>query len=89
MPETVYDNLIASVKMGLSPLYRYLDFRKKVLGVDALHMYDTYVQMVPDIPFHMPYEQAVATCMDALAPLGKDYTATLEKGPAARLGGPV
>ncbi len=80
VPETVYDNLIASVKMGLSPLYRYLDFRKNALHLDELHMYDTYVQMVQDIPFHMDYEQAVETCLEALGPLGDDYCTTLEQG---------
>ncbi len=80
VPETVYDNLMAGVKMGLSPLYRYLDFRRKALGLDELHMYDTYVPLVADIPFHMTYEQAAATCIEALAPLGTDYTDTLEKG---------
>ncbi|WP_321493612.1 oligoendopeptidase F [uncultured Desulfobacter sp.] len=78
--EEVYDNLIINVKKAFSPLYRYLEFRKLALGVDELHMYDTYVQLVPDIDFHMDYEQAVATCIEALAPLGQDYCRTLEQG---------
>ncbi|EIM65300.1 oligoendopeptidase F [Desulfobacter postgatei] len=80
VPEDVYDNLIINVKKSFSPLYRYLDFRKQALGVDDLHMYDTYVQLVPDIDFHMDYEQAVATCIEALEPLGRDYCRTLEQG---------
>jgi oligoendopeptidase F len=80
VPEKVYDNLIDNVKKAFSPLYRYLDFRKQALGVDELHMYDTYVQLVPDVDFHMDYEEAVATCIEALAPLGQDYCRTLEQG---------
>nr|WP_320191815.1 oligoendopeptidase F [uncultured Desulfobacter sp.] len=80
VPEDVYDNLIINVKKAFSPLYHYLDFRKQALGVDALHMYDTYVQLVPDVDFHMDYEQAVDTCIEALAPLGRDYCRTLEQG---------
>lgn len=80
VPEDVYDNLIINVKKAFSPLYRYLEFRKQALGVGALHMYDTYVQLVPDIDFHMDYDQAVATCIEALAPLGQDYCRTLEQG---------
>jgi oligoendopeptidase F len=80
VPEDVYDNLIDNVKKAFSPLYRYLDFRKQALSVDELHMYDTYVQLVPDVDFHMDYDQAVATCIEALAPLGPDYCSTLEQG---------
>ena len=80
VPNDVYDNLIINVKKAFSPLYRYLDFRKQALGVDELHMYDTYVQLVPDIDFHMDYDQAVATCIEALTPLGENYCRTLEQG---------
>ena len=80
VPADVYDNLIINVKKAFSPLYQYLDFRKQALGVDELHMYDTYVQLVPDIDFHMDYEQAVETCIEALAPLGRDYCRTLAQG---------
>ncbi|MCG8550065.1 MAG: oligoendopeptidase F, partial [Desulfobacterales bacterium] len=80
VPEDVYDSLIINVKKAFSPLCQYLDFRKHALGVDELHMYDTYVQLVPDIDFHMDYEQAVETCIEALAPLGQDYCRTLEQG---------
>ncbi|WDP91999.1 MAG: oligoendopeptidase F [Desulfobacter sp.] len=83
VPEPVYDNLIISVRGGLSPLYRYLDFRKKALGLDELHIFDTYVPVVRDVEFHMPYDEAVQTCLEALAPLGEEYCSTLEKGLAA------
>jgi len=80
VPEDVYDNLIINVKKTLPTLFQYLDFRKQARGIDELHMYDTYVQLVPDIDFHMDYEQAVATCIEALSPLGQDYCSTLEQG---------
>lgn len=80
VPPQVYDGLIAAVKKNLDPLYQYLDLRKKALGLDELHIYDTYVPVVPDVDFHMTYEQAVATCIDALAPLGDEYCSILEKG---------
>ena len=74
------DNLIRTVTSGLSPLYQYLDFRKKALGLEDLHIYDTYVPVVPDVDFHMGYDEAVATCLEALAPLGSDYCRILEQG---------
>lgn len=80
MPEAVYDNLVQTVRDGLPALFRYLDFRKKALGLPDLHIYDTYVPIVKDVPFRMSFEEAVATCVSALAPLGAAYTAEMEKG---------
>ncbi|MGM0418154.1 MAG: oligoendopeptidase F [Thermodesulfobacteriota bacterium] len=76
----VYDNLIETVKTNLDPLFRYLDFRKKMLGLDELHFYDTYVPVVKEVEFKMSYDEAVEVCLKALAPLGKEYTSILEKG---------
>ncbi len=80
MPEEVYDNLVETVKNNLQPLFRYLDFRKSALGLEDLHFYDTYVPIIKDIPFHMPYEEAVTTCVKALAPLGTEYVTRMEEG---------
>ncbi len=80
VPDTVYDNLIATVKKNLPTLFTYLDLRKKALNIKNLHFYDTYVPLVSEVQFHMPYEKAVDTCIDALAPLGDDYTKTLKEG---------
>ncbi len=80
MPEEVYDNLLETVKNNLKPLFRYLGFRKKALDLNDLHFYDTYVPIIKDVPFHMPYEEAVATCVKALAPLGTEYVTRLEEG---------
>lgn len=76
----VYDTLVDTVRKNLSPLFRYLDFRKKALGLDELHFYDTYAPIVSDIEFSMPYEEAVEVCVQALAPLGADYTGQLREG---------
>ncbi len=78
--ESVYDNLIETVKTNIDPLFRYLRFRKKILGLDELHFYDTYVPVVKEVDFKMPYDEAVEVCLKALAPLGKEYTDILEKG---------
>jgi oligoendopeptidase F len=80
VPGSVYDNLIQTVRENLQPLFKYLEFRKKQLKIDALHFYDTYVPIVPDVRFNMPYEEAVDVCVQALSPLGEDYTQTLKNG---------
>jgi oligoendopeptidase F len=78
--ETVYDNLIDTVKANLSPLYKYLDFRKQALGIKAPRFYDTYVPIVYDVDFQMPYDTAVAVCAAAVKPLGEDYSRILKAG---------
>ncbi|MDY6967093.1 MAG: oligoendopeptidase F [Spirochaetota bacterium] len=80
MPQEVYDNLLNTVKENLPSLFKYLSLRKRVLGVDELHFYDTYVPLLSDIKFHMPYEEAVDTCIKSLKPLGDEYCKILKKG---------
>ncbi len=80
VPETVYDNLIETVKNHLEPLFRYFRFRKKALSVEQLHHYDTYVPIIHDVHYEMTYEEAVEVCIAALSPLGDAYTSVLEKG---------
>ena len=80
VPEGVYDNLIATVKANLQPLFKYLGFRRSVLGLEELHFYDTYVPIISDIQFHMPYEEAVAVCARAVQPLGDEYARILRDG---------
>jgi oligoendopeptidase F len=80
IPETVYDNLIQTVKGRPAPLFKYLNFRQKALGLKALHFYDTYVPIIEDVDFRMPYEEAVDVAVMALAPLGKEYGQILQDG---------
>ncbi len=80
MPAAVYDNLITTVRGNLAPLFRYFDFRRQALGLENLHFFDTYVPIVKDVDFQMPYQEAVDTCVAALAPLGEDYTRTMAAG---------
>lgn len=77
---TVYDNLIETVNKNLDKLHRYVSLRKKLLGVDELHMYDIYTPMLPDSAKKVTYEEAKATVLKALAPLGEDYVKVVEEG---------
>ena len=80
VPEQVYTNLIDAVHDNMDKMYRYVALRKKLLGVDELHMYDVYTPLVPDATEKISYEQAKATVLDALSVLGEDYTDLLRKG---------
>ncbi len=80
VPEEVYHNLIDSVHKNMETMHRYVRLRKKLLGVEELHMYDVYASMVPDADASYPYEEAQKIIYDALAPLGDDYRAILKEG---------
>lgn len=80
VPESVYHNLVDTVNKNLDKMHRYVALRKKLLGVDELHMYDVYAPMVGDVEMNIPYEQAKETVYDALAVLGDDYRAILKEG---------
>ena len=84
VPVAVYDGLIQSVRADLQPLFRYFDLRRRALGLDELHHYDTYVPLVPDIETQFTFDQAVETVLEALAPLGKEYVDVLAEGLRAR-----
>ncbi len=43
IPVAVYDGLISAVRKNLAPLFRYYELRRRVLGLEELHHYDTYV----------------------------------------------
>ena len=80
VPIAVYDGLIKSVRANLKPLFRYFDLHRRVLGLDELHHYDTYVPLVPEIETRFTFDQAVETVLSALAPLGKEYVDVLAEG---------
>ncbi len=84
VPLAVYDNLISTVRANLDPLHRYYELRRKVLKLDEIHQYDTYVPMVGDLDTKLSFDQAVAMVLEALHPLGADYVETLRAGLASR-----
>src|SRR5216117_421581 len=84
VPVAVYDGLIQSVRANLKPLFRYLDFRRRVLGLAELHHYDTYVPLVPEIQTRFTFDEAIEMVLDALAPLGKEYVQVLAEGLRSR-----
>lgn len=80
VPVPVYMNLIEAVHNNLDKMYRYVALRKKLLGVDELHMYDVYTPIVADADQSITYEQAKETVLEALQVLGDDYVDLLKEG---------
>ena len=84
VPVSVYTNLIQTVSDNLPYMYRYVRLRKKLMGLDELHMYDIYTTLVSDAEREITFEQAKQTVLEGLAPLGENYRAMLEEGFANR-----
>ncbi|MAI34754.1 MAG: oligoendopeptidase F [Planctomycetaceae bacterium TMED240] len=80
VPVDVYDNLISAVRESLPKVHHYLDVRKRKMGLKDLHHYDTYVPILSDIEKRHTWDDAVDVVVESLAPLGSEYTTTLEAG---------
>ena len=79
VPESVYDNLIASVRAHLPALQRYLDIRRRVLGLKKLHMYDVYVPLMEDVHMHVPYDEGKQMILTGLSGMGAEYGELLKE----------
>lgn len=80
IPEGVYDNLIETVHKHLPAMHRYMAERKKILGVEELHMYDLYTPLIDDYDKKYTYEEAKETVLKGLAPMGEEYLSILKDG---------
>jgi oligoendopeptidase F len=80
VPLSVYDNLIASVHRHLPALYRYYDVRRRKMGLDDIHHYDTYVPILADLQRKHSWDEAVEVVLHALEPLGSEYREALQAG---------
>jgi oligoendopeptidase F len=77
VPVQVYDQLIEAIHRNLPRLHQYIAVRKRLLGVEELHMYDLYVPLIPSVQKNMKYEEGQAAVLDSLEPLGKTYVQTV------------
>jgi oligoendopeptidase F len=80
IPTSVYTNLIETIGKNVEHLHRYMRLRKRMLGLDELHMYDIYTPLVPNIEYKFNYEQAREMMLSGLAPLGQSYLETMRQG---------
>ena len=80
IPVAVYKNLIETVHANMDKMYRYVALRKKLLGVDELHMYDVYTPIVSGVDMKIPFDEAKKIVYEALAPMGEEYRALIKEG---------
>ncbi|MFT9846457.1 oligoendopeptidase F [Aneurinibacillus sp. REN35] len=77
VPPQVYEQLVASVNKGLPQLHRYMELKKKMLGVSELHMYDIYTPIVKADHSYISYEDAKKRVIEGLKPMGGEYGSVL------------
>jgi oligoendopeptidase F len=78
IPTSVVENLIETTKAGTEPLRRYHRLRKRVLGLDTYHSYDTTIPLV-DVDEKYPYDDVLEWLPASVAPLGGAYQKQLRE----------
>jgi len=79
VPVSVYDKLTEAIHGGLPIMRRYLELRRRVLGLDELNMYDLYCPMVKEVEMTVTYDEAKELVKKATLPLGEEYQKLLDR----------
>ncbi|WP_029450928.1 oligoendopeptidase F [Clostridium algidicarnis] len=80
IPVEVYYKSIDTINKNLDSLHRYVSVKKRLLGLDEMHMYDLYVPVI-DIPKeHIEFEEAIKIVKEGLKPLGEEYLSIFKEG---------
>ena len=80
VPTSVYLNLIDTVHKNIDKMHRYVNLRKKTLGVDKLHFYDIYTPLVIELDKKIPFSDAKEAVLAAVKPLGEEYSSIIKEG---------
>lgn len=80
IPVEVYKNAVKTINDNLSSLHRYVGVKKKLLGLDEMHMYDLYVPVIEIPKEHIEYQKGVKMIIEGLKPLGEEYLSIFNEG---------
>ena len=80
IPTEVYHNALKTINDNLSSLHRYVKLKKKLLGLNEIHMYDLYVPVVDMEKERIEFEDAVKIVKEGLKPLGEEYLNIFDEG---------
>lgn len=75
----VYEKLIESVHKNLGVNHKFMSLKKKMLGVDEMHLYDIYQNPIEVEDEKISFEQAKSEVLEALQILGEEYTNRLKE----------
>ncbi|MCB2290111.1 oligoendopeptidase F [Clostridium sp. CS001] len=80
IPVDVYHNVVDTINKNLPSLHKYVSLKKKLLGLDEIHMYDLYVPIIDTVEDHIEIDDAIKMILDGIKPLGEEYLNILKKG---------
>ena len=80
IPVDVYKNAVKTINDNIKSLHRYVNVKKKLLGLKEIHMYDLYVPIIEIPKEHIEFDEAVAVANKALKPLGTVYLNIFNEG---------
>lgn len=80
IPVKVYENTVDTINKNLDSLHRYVRIKKKLLGLDEIHMYDLYVPVVDAPTDRIEFTEAVDMVKKGLKPLGEEYLNIFSQG---------
>lgn len=78
IPTTVYETLITNINNSLPTLHRFLDLKKRMLGLDTLHYFDLYTPIVKEVEMNFPLDDGQKLILAALSPMGDEYVAIVK-----------
>lgn len=74
VPVEVYHNLLDVIEEGLAPhMRRYVDLRRRVLGLDKIMYCDIEAPLDPDFMPEISYEEGARLIIDSVAVMGAEY----------------
>ncbi|MBB6715918.1 oligoendopeptidase F [Clostridium gasigenes] len=80
IPLEVYRNAIKTINDNLSSMHRYVALKKRLLGLEEMHMYDLYVPVIEVPKNHIEFDDAVKMIVEGLNPLGEEYLNIFKDG---------
>ena len=80
IPVSVYKNAIKTINDNLSSLHRYVKIKKKLLGLEEMHMYDLYVPIIEVEKEKISFDEGVKLANEGLKPLGEEYLNLFNEG---------
>jgi len=79
IPVEVYHSLIENVNNNLETFHRYLNIKKRMLGVDTLKYSDLYAPTVKGVNMQYTFNEAREIVLDAVKPLGEEYVMVVNR----------
>ena len=77
--ESVYQNLIASVRKNAKFLYRYFELKRKKLKLESFELFDQFALIGKTFSKKFTFDEAFSLFKDSVAVLGESYTKVLDE----------